>query len=676
MSQPVHTPSLRTQYAPAADYCRLTPEEEDDQIDNWPSCLLRENGTATNCHYVVKVGLFFDGTNNNMKRDYYGMPPEKRCHSNIVRLYFAHPDVEDNNQRGSFQYFRFYMPGVGTPFPEIGEDKETQDGKAFAKGGQARILWAVLQVYNAVHATVYKGLPMLDEEEMKTLIQDYENKVYHQQRPNPEDPPLRRRDWFQPLTDRLSQKLRERLLARQLPSVPLVSLSVFGFSRGAVEARAFCYWYQDVLQDGRFLGTIDTEIKFLGLFDSVASVGPPASMHEQFGLWMLSGHSAWAAEILQPLPALVRKTVHLMAAHEVRMNFPLTRVTGSNVEEWLFPGVHSDVGGGYVPGAQGRSRGGHASLLSQIPLLHMYRAALTHGVPFVRFEKMAERVRRDFEVSPQLMSAFNLYLQCLKAGEATDYRTLVCKHMLLYYRWRARMMQYRGPAISAYATDPQDKQDLEESDTRMRWDLQLLELRAVPNAMRNERGGLALSPQERAGANQYPVTLAELGYPLTPWEHWVLKIFNAPLETRQFPHWSEDVLLADYVHDSFAGFYLAGAMTEFDREEEFHRMCEALAEGERLNSFQQRLYNVNPYWADAQAQAIRDGKKPPKPDKPLVFPVMTDDDAPALRVAAVRLATNTRREGGGYFRQRWVFMKKVESDGWENEAERTTPATE
>nr|WP_232346490.1 DUF2235 domain-containing protein [Cupriavidus sp. USMAA2-4] len=35
--------------------------------------------------------------------------------------------------------------------------------------------------------------------------------------------------------------------------------------------------------------------------------------------------------------------------------------------------MHSDVGGGYAPGNQGRSRGGHASLLSQIPLVHIYR---------------------------------------------------------------------------------------------------------------------------------------------------------------------------------------------------------------------------------------------------------------------------------------------------------------
>jgi len=395
MKHPVNTPAINTRYAPAAEYCRLTQKEEHYLDDHSPSCLHFKRGARPRCVNVVNVGLFFDGTNNNMKRDYDDKPPATRCHSNVVRLYLAYPDKRSLGSAN--QYFPYYMPGVGTPFPEIGETTETQAGKAFAKGGQARILWAVLQVYNAVHRAVYDNEPLFSNDEMASLIKDYEHKVDDQRRPDPEAPPILRRDWFRPLTERLSQKLRERL-ARRLPEIPLVSLSVFGFSRGAVEARAFCYWYQDALQDGLFAGS-ETEIKFLGVFDSVASVGTSASMHEQFGLWILSGHSSWAAEILKPLPAIVKKTVHLMAAHEVRMNFPLTRVVGGNVEEWLFPGAHSDVGGGYPPGDQGRARWGQASLLSQIPLLHMYRAALVAGVPLTRFDRLVERVRRDFEVS-------------------------------------------------------------------------------------------------------------------------------------------------------------------------------------------------------------------------------------------------------------------------------------
>ncbi|MCO4861796.1 DUF2235 domain-containing protein [Cupriavidus sp. WGlv3] len=660
MKQPVKTPRLDTSYSPATEHCQLTSEEETYLDDHRPSCLHFKYGAPPNCHNVVNVGLFFDGTNNNMERDYHlnrrWRPPPVRSHSNVVRLYLAYPPALDNRPETSNQYFRYYMPGVGTPFPEVGEEQETEDGKAFAKGGQARILWAVLQVYNAVHRAVYDDFPLYSNEEMSGLIRDYEQKVNFNRRPDPEDPPILRRDWFKPLTDRLSQTLRERLIAKRLPTVPLVTLSVFGFSRGAVEARAFCYWYQDALRNGKFAG-IDTEIKFLGLFDSVASVGPPASLHEQFGIWMASGHASWAAEILKPLPDLVKKTVHIIAAHEVRMNFPVTRVVGGNVEEWMFPGVHSDVGGGYAPGNQGRSRNGYAALLSQVPLLHMYRAALVAGVPLARLDKMKQVVRDDFEVDPALMSAFTNYLRTLQAGDCTDYEALVRKHMGLYYGWRSRIA-YRGDkAISAAATDQQEKQDLEESESSMKWDVHLLELRDSPNAMRTDRGGLALSPQERAGGNQLPVIYAEAGLPLNPWERWALDIFRSQSHSGALSQQGEDVLLEDYVHDSFAGFYLAGAITRFDQEEAFQQMCRKLAQGRSLDSFEQRMYQLNPARADQEVEAIKAGAPVADADDPFIFPVMTDDDAAALRVAGVRLATSTRREGGGYFRQRWVYGK-------------------
>lgn len=658
MTQPIKTPDLRTFYSPADKYCQLTQQEEDALDDNRPDCLNYMRGAAPSCHNIVNVGLFFDGTNNNMDRDYNLnprlSPPSARAHSNVVRLYLAYPDGTDNRPGDSNQYFSYYMPGVGTPFPEIGEKEETQDGKAFSKGGQARILWAVLQVYNAVHRAVYDEQPMFSVVEMAALIKDYEKEVDYQRKPNPEDPPIFRRDWFQPLTAKLSNKLREQLEAKRLPSVPLVTLSVFGFSRGAVEARAFCYWYQDALQNGLFAG-IATEIKFLGLFDSVASVGPPASLREQFAVWMASGHSSWAAEILKPLPTLVQKTVHLMAAHEVRMNFPLTRVVGGNVEEWLFPGAHSDVGGGYAPGSQGRARDGYTSLLSQIPLLHMYRAALAAGVPLTRFNALEPVVRDDFEVAPQLMSAFSLYLQALNVGISTDYDALVRKHMALYYRWRSRMTHLPAKAISADAISLQDKQDLEESDQRMRGDLHLLELRAAHNEAHTP-GGIRLSSQERANSNQMPVIYAERGQPLDAWERWVLGIFCMQPNSHPLLQRSEDVLLQHYVHDSFAGFYLAGAVTLFDEQEAIRTMINNVVKGKSLNSFEQRLFDSNPILVKVMADDLKIGPRVEKLEEPVIFPVMTDEDAPALRVVGVRLATNTRREGGGYFRRRWVYM--------------------
>ncbi|MGO4815740.1 hypothetical protein AB4156_40220, partial [Cupriavidus sp. 2MCAB6] len=160
------------------------------------------------CNTVVNVGLFFDGTNNNMERDYKKPEAAKRFHSNIVRLHNAYPPEERNKPGESEYFYRVYLPGVGTPFPQIGEMGESTYGRAFAAGGQARILWGLLQIYNAVHRAAFSDRAMMDDDEIAAKIKDYERRVDHQQRPDPEDPPRKRKDWFAPLTQELSKKLR------------------------------------------------------------------------------------------------------------------------------------------------------------------------------------------------------------------------------------------------------------------------------------------------------------------------------------------------------------------------------------------------------------------------------------------------------------------------------------
>lgn len=105
------------------------------------------------CDKKIKIGIFFDGTNNNRERDKLGHPGdrEKQYHSNIVRLFDAHKDVKGEGAALDDDCYHFYVPGVGTRFQEGREYRESQDGKAMAKGGQARILFALLQVYNAIH---------------------------------------------------------------------------------------------------------------------------------------------------------------------------------------------------------------------------------------------------------------------------------------------------------------------------------------------------------------------------------------------------------------------------------------------------------------------------------------------------------------------------------------------
>ncbi len=142
---------------------------------------------------------------------------------------------------------------------------------------------------------------------------------------------------------------------------------------------------------------------------------------------------------------MVGRCVHMVAAHEIRNAFPLDSVLDgkgypSNCEEIVYPGVHSDVGGGYREGegARGISPGGQ---LSHIPLRHMYAKALQYGVPLQKdFPTLA--LKEDFAYDTASSAAYQTmekrYFNYLKhAGNGgVSIGTAFLSHMKLYYRWR------------------------------------------------------------------------------------------------------------------------------------------------------------------------------------------------------------------------------------------------
>ena len=132
-----------------------------------------------------------------------------------------------------------------------------------------------------------------------------------------------------------------------------LTFDVFGFSRGAATARHFVNMINsldpsvtniltEVAQDKGYEISKIPEVRFLGLYDTVASIwrlgalwGDPHDTGETNGLKVALGKDA-------------AKTVfHLTAGHECRYNFPLNRVGGSYFELEL-PGAHSDIGGSYA----------------------------------------------------------------------------------------------------------------------------------------------------------------------------------------------------------------------------------------------------------------------------------------------------------------------------------------
>jgi hypothetical protein len=106
--------------------------------------------------------------------------------------------------------------------------------------------------------------------------------------------------------------------------VRIVWINVFGFSRGAAEARAFVSRLINVwVPEGKIAGEFKYQVNFLDLFDIVISVGPPDSMRTVLPLSKLDGHGEWTSDGQLNIPRAVRRTVHFFSIHEQRMSFPL-----------------------------------------------------------------------------------------------------------------------------------------------------------------------------------------------------------------------------------------------------------------------------------------------------------------------------------------------------------------
>jgi hypothetical protein len=138
---------------------------------------------------------------------------------------------------------------------------------------------------------------------------------------------------------------------------PLASeglLDVFGFSRGAAAARAFVNQLHRIgRRSPTSFGGIPLRVSFVGLFDTVGSIGLPGDA-DNHNRWAGQGLDSEIALDLHPQAA--EAVYHLTAADEERANFPLSSLRGGPnaplalpehfIEEAL-PGAHADIGGGY-----------------------------------------------------------------------------------------------------------------------------------------------------------------------------------------------------------------------------------------------------------------------------------------------------------------------------------------
>lgn len=328
------------------------------------------------CRLYPKLSFFFDGTGNNLQQE-LTKPVEERALSNVAKLYQA--AIDDKNRQ---EAVRRYFSGVGTPYlypySQISpnEDKGGALGLGFGAGGEMRLNAALSEFRRILEIDWSSGA-------------------------------LRHMQW--------------------------ITLSVFGFSRGATLARAFVrrliaehcertpngLIWKDSQGDG-----VRLRIVFMGLFDTVASVGGPAL------------HLDWGAELA--IPEEVERCVHFVSGHEVRQAFPLDSIRvgkayPANCEEVVYPGVHSDVGGGYFDGFQGRS-----NWLSRIPLRDMYAEALKSGVMLNRFAdlKLEDRSEMLVPADTPLLPHYQTYMAALPRASGS-LESLIQAHRILQFRWRS-----------------------------------------------------------------------------------------------------------------------------------------------------------------------------------------------------------------------------------------------
>ena len=409
--------------------------------------------------------------------------------------------------------FKVYIPGVGTPFAEIGDNSETLGG-ATAYMGANRINWAIIQVYNAIHRYLVGG-DLIGPSQASKIVGNISSQILQL--------------GFESAARQMVLKTWETRLREIIRGHPRkllqIDVSVFGFSRGAAQARAFMHWLHEIARsnnDGcsHVLAGVPLRFKFLGIFDTVASVGVAAMSR------ITEGKMAWADGDQMSIHPHVEQCVHYAALHEQRMNFPLDLARGATVREVLYPGMHSDVGGGYGPGSQGKapSEWGNSPNLSQVPLIDMHLDALKAGVMLKSIDEIRQSpvLSRAFSCDAKLIAAYNGWLTSHGIAQG-NHASQIRAHSRQYLAWKGMRSQNGAENILNQEfylrADAEDKADL------------------------------------RLGQGWFVTAVQSMQLSLTSILFGNRELLEATAATAPPPAVSG--LFDNYVHDSLAGFYLS-----------------------------------------------------------------------------------------------------------------------
>ncbi|MFK3736608.1 T6SS phospholipase effector Tle1-like catalytic domain-containing protein [Massilia sp. TN1-12] len=584
-----------------------------------------QNSPLAICRENLYFGFFFDGTRNN-----YIKAEDTKSHSNVARLYDCFPGTDavgvlpnarwtykDDTFKDFKNYFRTYIPGVATPFDKIkdpGKGWQALFGGAMGLGGSSRIGWALVQAINNVHR-FFLGQPLVSgEEEYRATCAKFswlqrENMFF--QDPVFEDMSDSNRDTCRHLTA-LLRKLHfavkqhwhapGELPAKKDPGiVETIHISIFGFSRGATQARAFANWLialceldaQLCKKTGRTLGGFPVRFDFIGIFDTVGSVGVGATFADKFWGRFADGHGDWAdSERNLRIPAGV-PCLHLVAAHEIRRSFPVDSISIRGVlpdkcNEIVIPGVHSDIGSGYTPKEQGRGITDDGSdMLARVPLIMMYKAARLSGVP-LKLEWAPEIAKQRFAISKNVIDDLNSYLECcsVKEGSLTDIMREQAHLRILYHRTRRI-----GGKTPITETDSFKRATMfDKNDLRGAYEELNAEVDAFEQSLASGKTSAPSQPQG-PGLEDKAEEWREIAL-------WWKKNETAPAAVLK--------LFDDYIHDSRAWFKIA--INAKDNEADLIKELETWKHTVEAAELRAKSSGAKPYYGGLDAEQVKAAK--------------------------------------------------------------------
>ena len=372
------------------------------------------------CSDVVHISVFFDGTGNNKDAD-----EGKKKWSNPARLWRNADLLTKDKDKPNYA---IYVSGVGTRFNgELNifqralswiQDNNVIGGSS-GLGGSKRLAYGEEQLNDALKQVMIMNAK---KAEIDTGKYANEKKVYS----------------FSEVDNSLKQ---HRLIKK-------INISTFGFSRGAALARAFTnqfMWQCESDCNGLTYGAekYPIEFKFMGIFDSVASFGLPATN--------LNNNLTFKGRDLV-VDERVKMCVHYIAGNELRFAFPVdliheknSEITNPNRKEIVYPGMHSDVGGGYTPGSQSVNDN-----FARIPLKDMLEDAVSAGVRMFDYNQLKEKYEilfaEQFEIKDETQLLFNaVKTQMQFGGKAQDQITAAMK---VYYSAYGTLARSKTASVS------------------------------------------------------------------------------------------------------------------------------------------------------------------------------------------------------------------------------------